>query len=376
LRRREAGIFLYFTYAEGCGSLWSKQFPMLPARDVSSSSPRPARTGGTAIERLATAVVFSAAAHGLALLTGALVVIRVVAQPEAPAHRVILVEPVPALRDSADPGGNADAEPAAGASVATHSAFGSDAERRLAAVEDQITGELARRAEDARAQSDALAAEVARGQAEQVRLAEHNQALSETLAARDAELTAAAARATAAEQAAVEARRQAAEAAAWKAAYDDLARALQREIAAKEVAIRRLGQGVSLSISDQILFPSGATDLSPQGSRMLDQIAGVLQRLRGRRARVEGHTDDVPIGPGLRSRYPTNWELSTARATAVVKYLRTHGVDPHRLAAAGYADTRPVAPNTSEQGRARNRRTEIVLVPEEPLTAPGADRGT
>jgi chemotaxis protein MotB len=268
--------------------------------------------------------------------------------------------------------------------------FREAADVRVEALGRKLTAEIVRRAEAARAEADALVAEVTRGQAERIRLAEQAGSLEQALASLEAELAAAEARATEAERAATEAertateaqhaateaRREAAEAAAWKAAYDDLERTFRREIAAREVALQRLAQGVSLSISDRVLFPSGAADISEDGVRILDRVVGALQKLAGRRVRIEGHTDNVPIGPVLRTRYPSNWELSTARATAVVGYLVTRGVSSERLAVAGYAETRPVAPNTSEEGRAQNRRIEIVVVPEPGPAEPPREQGT
>jgi chemotaxis protein MotB len=88
--------------------------------------------------------------------------------------------------------------------------------------------------------------------------------------------------------------------------------------------------------------------------------------VKDRAINVEGHTDDVPIGPELARRYPTNWELSAARATNVARYLQEKiGIDPSLLSATGYGEYHPVASNEDEEGRTRNRRIEIVLVPTE-----------
>ena len=84
--------------------------------------------------------------------------------------------------------------------------------------------------------------------------------------------------------------------------------------------------------------------------------------LQNQRINVEGFTDNVPIGPELRNRFPSNWELSTARATDVVRYLAAQGVNPNILAAQGFGDTQPVASNDTAQGRAKNRRVEIVIM--------------
>ena len=141
--------------------------------------------------------------------------------------------------------------------------------------------------------------------------------------------------------------------------YEQLARALRDEIAAGQVEISELRGRMTLRLKDQILFASGSTAINRQGRAALDRIATALRGIRGRTLRVEGYTDDVPVsatGP-----YPSNWELSTARAVAVVRYLQERGVDPTLLAAAGYGEFHPVAPNDTPDGRSQNRRIEIVL---------------
>ena len=113
-------------------------------------------------------------------------------------------------------------------------------------------------------------------------------------------------------------------------------------------------------VSDNVLYPIGSAVLQPEGQTVLDALASALDGIPNDIA-VEGHTDSQPIVGG--GPYPTNWELSTARATAVVRYLiDDHHLDPHRLSAAGYADTRPLVPNTSPANEALNRRVEIVVL--------------
>jgi len=113
-------------------------------------------------------------------------------------------------------------------------------------------------------------------------------------------------------------------------------------------------------VSDNVLYPTGSAVLQPEGRAVLDALATALSRLPNDIS-VEGHTDDQPIIAG--GLYPTNWELSTARATAVVRYLiDAHHIDPRRLSAAGYADTRPLVPNTSPANQALNRRVEITVI--------------
>lgn len=99
---------------------------------------------------------------------------------------------------------------------------------------------------------------------------------------------------------------------------------------------------------------------------MLKQVSDVLKNINEKQIRIEGHTDNVPIKGKLKDRYPSNWELSTARATSVVRYVvEEGGVNSGNLEAVGYADTRPVAENDTEDGRAVNRRIEIVLYPKD-----------
>ncbi|HYE36365.1 flagellar motor protein MotB [Methylocaldum sp.] len=114
---------------------------------------------------------------------------------------------------------------------------------------------------------------------------------------------------------------------------------------------------VRLEINDAILFDPASADLKPEGSDLLNRLAGVLGTQGGTIA-VEGHTDDRPIAT---PRYRSNWDLSTARASTVTRYLIAHGVSPERLRAVGLADTQPREANGTPEGRARNRRVSIVM---------------
>ena len=126
-------------------------------------------------------------------------------------------------------------------------------------------------------------------------------------------------------------------------------------------------EGIVISMAGNVLFDSGRSDLKPQGLALLDAFAERLKTMPNE-IRVEGHTDNVPIATAL---YPSNWELSSARATTVGRYLAEHGgLRPARLIAAGYGEFRPVAPNDSRQGRARNRRVDLVILfPQAPAPA-------
>lgn len=125
------------------------------------------------------------------------------------------------------------------------------------------------------------------------------------------------------------------------------------------------GQTVEVLLSD-LLFESGSADLAPGGLQRLDAVAVHLRaQFAGRRVRVEGHTDTQPIGPTLRTQFPTNWELSTARATSVVRYLQeVHNMDPARLEAVGMGAFDPLDSNATAEGRARNRRVRIAALPD------------
>ncbi|MEJ2183984.1 MAG: OmpA family protein [Nitrospirota bacterium] len=151
--------------------------------------------------------------------------------------------------------------------------------------------------------------------------------------------------------------------------YDALVGELQGEIDRGRVAINQLRDRLSVSMVDKVLFDSGSSRVKPQGKEVLGRVAGILRKVQDRQIRIEGHTDNVAIGPELKKIFPTNWELSTARATNVARYLQERGVNPRLLSVAGYAQYHPVASNDTEEGRARNRRIEIVLVPLEPEEA-------
>jgi chemotaxis protein MotB len=112
-------------------------------------------------------------------------------------------------------------------------------------------------------------------------------------------------------------------------------------------------------LTDRVLFDSGLAELKPAATPVLGKVAEILRREGSHQVMVEGHTDAVPISGSL---FPTNWELSTARASRVVRFLITGGVPQRRLSAAGYAALHPISTNYTGAGRSRNRRVEIVLL--------------
>ena len=149
-----------------------------------------------------------------------------------------------------------------------------------------------------------------------------------------------------------------------KGTYDRLVAALQGEISQKEIALHQAKDKLTVTILDRILFPSGQATLTPEGEQLIEKVGAILVKVAGQRILIEGHTDNVPIGATLSTRFPSNWELSSARAAEVVKYLISRAqLSPQQLSAVGRADTSPVASNTNEEGRRLNRRIEIIVLP-------------
>jgi chemotaxis protein MotB len=137
---------------------------------------------------------------------------------------------------------------------------------------------------------------------------------------------------------------------------------LKEQIAAQEIEVVEEDDKLKVIFVDRILFDSGSAKVSDRGMSLLQVMAESLKDSKEQDIVVEGHTDDVPISPALQQRFPSNWELSTARAAAVVRFLQEQaGIKPERLSARGYSYYRPVAPNTTEAGRQQNRRIEIIL---------------
>jgi chemotaxis protein MotB len=149
--------------------------------------------------------------------------------------------------------------------------------------------------------------------------------------------------------------------------YAALASSLRGEIEAGRIELMELRGRTTLQLKDKILFASGSATLGAEGRDALRRVAEALRNLQGKVVRVEGHTDNVPTGAG--GPFASNWELSTARALAVVHALKDAGVDPTRLSGAGFAEFQPISTNETPEGRSLNRRIEIVLVPLEGAVA-------
>jgi chemotaxis protein MotB len=146
--------------------------------------------------------------------------------------------------------------------------------------------------------------------------------------------------------------------------YENLMGSLKDEINAGKIKISEMKDRLTVNLIDKILFDSGSIEIKDEGKVALTKIADVLKSVQGKRIQVEGHTDNVRLGPTLAKKFPTNWELSVARATAVVKHLSGNGVPDKRLSATGYSEFQPVSSNDTPDGKRQNRRIEIVLVPE------------
>ncbi len=159
-----------------------------------------------------------------------------------------------------------------------------------------------------------------------------------------------------------------------KAATSQLAKSLEDEmrsaLESKDVTISKLQGKLTVSILDRVLFDSGEADLKPAGETVMRQMAALLAEHPNLKIHVIGHTDNVPIKPDARGKFASNWELSTARALAAVHFLTERaGVDARRVGAVGYGEFRPVADNTTAEGRAKNRRIAIVILPDELMAA-------
>ena len=158
------------------------------------------------------------------------------------------------------------------------------------------------------------------------------------------------------------------ELASVKDTQDQLVAELQQEIADGRVQVQRLKGQLRVDMVDEILFDSGEAQVKADGQAVLKRIAEVLAKT-DKTVQVQGHTDNVPIRGRLASQYPTNWELSAARAVNVVRFLQQTGLDPSRLSADAFAEYHPRAGNDTDEGRRKNRRIEILLGPPVEATA-------
>lgn len=146
--------------------------------------------------------------------------------------------------------------------------------------------------------------------------------------------------------------------------YQNLIDNMQEEIKRGEIKISELAGKLNVNIVDKILFDSGESTVSEQGKKILARVGNILKQDTTKIIRVEGHTDNVQIHRRLKKQFPTNWELSTSRATNVVRFLQDKlRINGRFLEAVGHSEYAPVAPNTTTEGRAQNRRIEITMIP-------------
>jgi chemotaxis protein MotB len=143
-----------------------------------------------------------------------------------------------------------------------------------------------------------------------------------------------------------------------------IATSLKDEIAAQDIEIVEMEDTLKVVFIDKILFDSGSAEINERGKQLLLAMAESIRDHNDENIVVRGHTDNLPLGPNLKEKFPSNWELSVARATAVVRFLQKEGrLQPERLSACGYSFYRPVASNKNREGRRQNRRIEIILGP-------------
>jgi chemotaxis protein MotB len=147
--------------------------------------------------------------------------------------------------------------------------------------------------------------------------------------------------------------------------YESLLEKMKSEISKGQVTISELKGKLTVNMVDSILFDSGKAEVKKGGLEILGKVISILKDVNDKSIRIEGHTDNVQIVGVLAKRYPTNWELSAARAINVARYLQDQGIDPGQLSAVAYGEWKPVATNDTAEGKAKNRRIEIILVPKE-----------
>ncbi len=149
-------------------------------------------------------------------------------------------------------------------------------------------------------------------------------------------------------------------------AQSDLEKQMRAQLESRDVTISELQGRLTVNILDRVLFDSGAAVLKPEGEKVLLKVAQILAQYPNRQIQVIGHTDNVPIRGATQWGFADNWELSSGRAVSALRFLQKRaGVDPKRLAAVGYGEFHPLADNATAEGRAKNRRIAVVVLPEE-----------
>ncbi|MGD0280281.1 MAG: OmpA family protein, partial [Smithella sp.] len=147
--------------------------------------------------------------------------------------------------------------------------------------------------------------------------------------------------------------------------YKNLLQEMKGEIAQGQITITELKGKLTMDVVDKILFDSGEASVKKEGLDVLKRVVDILKNVKDKNIRIEGHTDNVPIAGKLAKVYPTNWELSAARAINVAKYLQQQGIDPKILSSTAFSEYQPLADNDTPEGRAKNRRIAIILLPKD-----------
>ena len=146
--------------------------------------------------------------------------------------------------------------------------------------------------------------------------------------------------------------------------YDALINKLHKNIKNQEAVIREFEKKLYVTFIDRVLFGFGKASITPEGKKILKSVGDILKNLEDRKIRVIGHTDNIPIGSKYQFKFPTNWELSSARAAAVTRFFQNEsGLDPENMECVGRSYYQPVTSNKTSVGRAKNRRVEIIIVP-------------
>ncbi len=144
--------------------------------------------------------------------------------------------------------------------------------------------------------------------------------------------------------------------------YDALVKDLSKEVEKGQLQVRQYKDMLTVDLAEQIFFDSGRATLKAGGKEVLKKVGAALKGYQDKIIRVVGYTDNVPVAKSLQGKFPTNWELSVARATNVVRFLQDVGVPPERMVASGRGEYDPVASNDTPEGRQKNRRIEIMLI--------------
>jgi len=158
--------------------------------------------------------------------------------------------------------------------------------------------------------------------------------------------------------------RKEAELLALHSTQSEIVEGLKKEIADQQVQVEQIKDRLRVEMVDEVLFDSGEATLKPGGVEVLKKVGAALKKVVDRPIEVQGHTDNVPIRGALARRFPTNWELSSARSLNVARFLQEQaGLDPARLSAVAFSEYQPRASNDTDEGRRKNRRIEILLGP-------------